>query len=420
MLLRASVVLPVSAPVIGDGAVLVTGRRIKAVARWRQLARTHSGPTTDLGEVVLLPGLVNAHCHLDYTLMAGQFPPPRHFTDWLRLITSTKSAWTLPEYERSWKAGAEMLLRNGTTTVGDIEAVPELLPDIWSSTPLRVISFLEMIGITSRRPPRAVVREVLDKIGMLTNQRRVGLSPHAPYSTVPELLQRTARLAARRRWRVCTHIAESAVEYEMFQHGRGDLYDWMKRSGRDMSDCGLGSPVRHVQRHGLLAENLLAAHVNYLGRSDAKLLRKHRVSVVHCPRSHTYFHHGPFDWQRLERAGVNICLGTDSLASVCRDRGQPLELSMFEEMRALAGREPGLSSRKILRMATVNGARALGLGGKCGELSPGGLADLIAIPLPAGTRDVHDAILQHRGAVSASMIEGRWIISPTYASGLRI
>ena len=413
MLLRARVVLPVAGPVIHDGAVSIAGRHIQAVGPWREFAVNRRGRVTDLGDVVVLPGLVNAHCHLDYTHMAGQFPPPRHFTDWLRLMTSTKAAWTLADYARSWQAGAEMLLRTGTTTVGDIEAVPELLPEVWDSTPLRVISFLEMIGITNRRPPRTVLKETLDKIATLPKGRGgIGLSPHAPYSTVAELLERTARTATQRRWRVCTHVAESAVEYEMFRHRRGEMFDWMRRSGRDMSDCGLGSPVKHLQRCGLLGENLLAAHLNYLGKSDASLVGEHRVSVVHCPRSHIYFHHGPVRWQRLERAGVNLCLGTDSLASVCRTRGEALELNMFEEMRTLAGREPGLSSRKILRMATVNAAQALGLKGQVGELARGRLADLIVLPLPNGSPNAYDVVLAHRGPVSASMLGGQWVTNP--------
>src|SRR5882762_9972365 len=158
MLLRARLVLPVSRPPIPDGAVLVSGERIKAVGRHRDLASRAGKNATDLGEVVLMPGLVNAHCHLDYTDLAGQFPPPRVFTDWLKQITTAKSQWAYSDYAQSWLKGARMLVRTGTTTVGDIEAVPELLPEVWNSTPLRVVSMLELIGITSRREPAAILQ----------------------------------------------------------------------------------------------------------------------------------------------------------------------------------------------------------------------------------------------------------------------
>src|ERR1041384_173054 len=131
MILRARVVLPISGPPIQNGAVLVRGRRVRGVGRWRDLA-SHREPTVDLGDAVLLPGLVNAHCHLDYTDMAGQFHPPKVFTDWLKLITSTKAEWDLSDYSNSWRTGAQMLLSTGTTTVADIEVVPQLLPDVWT------------------------------------------------------------------------------------------------------------------------------------------------------------------------------------------------------------------------------------------------------------------------------------------------
>ena len=414
LLLRARIVLPVSGPPISDGAVLVSGQHIAAVGRWRDLsARNGKRTTLDLGERVLMPGLVNAHCHLDYTDMAGQFLPPKMFSDWLKLITVAKAGWGYSEYAASWLKGTRMLGRTGTTSVADIEAVPELLPEVLRATPLRVFSFLEMIGIRGQREPRAIVQEAVERIKALKGGRGgAGLSPHAPYSTVPELMRRSAETARRHEWRLSTHVAESAMEFEMFTHGRGQMFDWLQRSGRDMSDCGLGSPVRHLERCGVLSERLLAAHVNYLAKGDAALLAKRQVHVVHCPRGHFYFQHHPFPLRRLARAGVNVCLGTDSLASVHKPRRQSVELNLFEEMRALAKNEPSLSARKIVQMATLNGARALGLGGQVGELSEGALADLIALPFTGKVAESYDGVLHHHGDVAASMIDGQWVIAP--------
>jgi aminodeoxyfutalosine deaminase len=413
LLLRACVVLPVSRPPIREGAVLVSGKRVAAVGRWRDLSSHRCKQTLDLGNAVVMPGLINAHCHLDYTNMAGQLPPPKVFSDWLKLITETKAGWSYSDYAESWPNGARMLVRNGTTSVADIEAVPELLPKVWGETPLRVFSFLEMIGIKCSRQPRAILQEAVERIDSLKSFRgRAGLSPHAPYSTVPELLRLSAQTARRRQWRLTTHLAESELEFEMFARGRGEMFDWLQRSGRDMSDCGLGSPVQHLDRCGALSGRLLAVHVNYLGREDAALLGKRRVHVVHCPRCHFYFHHDPFPLRRLAEAGVNVCLGTDSLASVYKTRRQNVELSLFEEMRALARNEPSLSARKIVRMATLNGARALGLGGQIGELSEGSFADLVALPFVGKIADIYDSVLHHQGAVAASMIDGRWAIAP--------
>ena len=413
LLLRARIVAPISHAPINDGAVLLSGERIVAVGRWRDLSASFSGRILDLGEMILLPGLVNAHCHLDYTHMAGQFPPPKRFTDWIKVITTTKAEWAYSEFAASWLAGAKMLLRTGTTTVGDIENVPELLPDVWEATPLRVVSFLEMTGIRSRRDPKMILQEAARRIDTLPAGRcRAGLSPHAPYSTVPELVRLSADMARRRKWPMAIHLAESAQEFEMFVDGHGDMFDWLRRSQRDMSDCGWGSPVQHLERCGALRDNLLAIHVNYLAEKDAALLARRRVNIVHCPRSHAYFRHDAFPLRALTRRGINLCLGTDSLASVHKTRRETLELNLFEEMRAFAGNHPKAAPNRILQMVTINAARALGLKGEVGELSPTSFADLIAVPFSGKPAHVYDAVLHHADNVTASMIEGQWAIAP--------
>ena len=413
MILRAKIVLSVTAPPIEDGAVFIVGNKIRAVAPWPDLRPHLHEKVFDLGEVILLPGLVNAHCHLDYTDMAGELSPPKTFTDWIAAITVAKTAWSYSDYARSWLHGAHQLLKTGTTTVGDIEAMPDLLPEVWDATPLRVFSFLEMTGIKSRRPPKDILRAAVETIDALRHPRnRALLAPHAPYSTLPELLQRTARTAQKRKWRVSIHVAESVQEFEMFQNARGAMHDWLKRNGRDNSDCGHGSPVTHLARQKLLGENVLAIHANCLARGDATLLAKNKTHVVHCPRSHDYFRHPPFERARLAKAGVNLCLGTDSLATVRTTGKLKPELDMFAEMRALADKDQTISPVEMLQLATINGARALGLAGKTGELSRTAFADLIAIPFAGKISRAHEAVLQHSGNVAASMIEGRWAIPP--------
>jgi len=414
MLLRARIVVPVSRPLIDDGAVAVSAGRVAWVGRWRDRPPAAGVPVQDLGESVLLPGLVNAHCHLDYTGMAGLLPPPKHFTDWIKSIVALKASWTVEEFAASWREGARMLLRSGTTTVADIEAVPELLPAAWHATPLRVISFRELINLKSREAARELVeRCVNDLLGLPGGEGRVGLSPHAPYTATPALLEQAARAAQRRGWRLVTHVAESEEEFAMFRYGQGAMFDWLKGQ-RDMSDCGRGSPVQHLEDCVYLGPNVLAVHANYLDRRDASVLAANGVSVVHCPRSHDYFRHLRFPRQELEKAGVNVCLGTDSLASVRKEFGRaPPTLSLFADMQALARAAPELAPETILRMATVNGARALGVDGVAGEIIRGAAADLIALPLGGNARDVFESVIHHGGEVAASMIGGEWAVAPT-------
>ena len=344
--------------------------------------------------------------------MAGMLPPPKTFTDWISLILSAKSGWGYSDYKRSWLNGARISSHRHDDRRGHRNR-PDLLPEVWNATPLRVFSFLEMTGIRARRDPVAILREAVVKMIRFRTRAvppRFRLTPPTP--PCPNCSASALRAARERGRRLCIHVAESAQEFEMFMRARGEMFNWMQRNARDMSDCGLGSPVKHLARHKMLGKNLLAIHVNCLARGDAALLGQHRVHVVHCPRSHDYFRHPPFLRQRLARAGVNICLGTDSLATVRKTRKQNPELNLFEEMRELAASDPKLPPAEILRLATVNGARALGRAGQIGELSKNALADLIAIPASAKTSDACEAVLGHVGDVSASMIDGQWVIPP--------
>ena len=190
------------------------------------------------------------------------------------------------------------------------------------------------------------------------------------------------------------------------------MFDWLRRNNRDMSDCGERSPLQHLDRYGVLSENCVAAHVNYLADGDAKLLARRKTSVAHCPRSHAYFKHEEFPFNTLTRAKVNVCLGTDSLATVYKRPRQTVELNMFDEMQAFAAKLPRVSPEKILRMATVNGARALGMAGLTGEISERALADLIVIPFAGKIKDANEAAVHHKGDVLGSMIDGEWVIEP--------
>jgi cytosine/adenosine deaminase-related metal-dependent hydrolase len=176
-----------------------------------------------------------------------------------------------------------------------------------------------------------------------------------------------------------------------------------------MSDCGHGTPVQQVRQCGLLGERFLAVHANYLQAGDIAAFAQTQSSVVHCPRSHEYFRHQRFPYQELAAARVNVCLGTDSLASVIVSRRAKAELNMFTEMQSFAAAHPDVAPETIVRMATHCGARALGREKQCGRIFAHALADLIAIPFRGKTEESWSAAVHHTGPVSASMIDGKWV-----------
>lgn len=410
MLLRSRIVLPMNGPAIEDGAVRIRGDSIEAVGK--NLPARFGEQVFDLADSILLPGLINAHCHLDYTDMAGLIAPQKTFADWIKAIVALKGSWGYSEFAQSWLHGARMLLNSGTTTVADVEAVPELLPEAWQMGPLRVISFREMISLKwDADAQRQFDRQVAAWGGLPHPQACVGLSPHAPYTTTSGLLRRAAEVAREKNWLLTTHIGESEEELRMFRDSAGPLFKWLAPQ-RTTDDLGRSTPVQHTQACDYLGENLLAVHANYLDPDDVAILAKHGVHVVHCPRSRAYFGHQRFPVEKLSSAGVNICLGTDSLASVRKSRNQQIRLSMFEEMRTFAKFYPDVSSETILRMATVNGARALAKSGTLGEIAPGAKADLIAIPFAGAEREAFEVLVHFQGDASASMINGQWAVEP--------
>ncbi len=192
----------------------------------------------------------------------------------------------------------------------------------------------------------------------------------------------------------------------MFRDAGAPLFDFLKGIGRHMDDCGGHTPFSSLIHSQRVDERWIIAHLNELTDDDFDLLaRSNRFHIAHCPRSHTFFGHTPFALQRLRALGFNICLGTDSLASNSN-------LSLFSEMRELLRKEPWLSSREVLEMATVNAARAIGQAGVSGTISAGSRADLIAIPTMETETKPYDAIVAFEEATPWMMVNGRELRFP--------
>jgi cytosine/adenosine deaminase-related metal-dependent hydrolase len=196
MLLRSRLVLPITAPPIENGAVAISGEWIVVVGKWNDLQHGAHGEVVDLGDSILLPGFINAHCHLDYTDMAGLLPRPKVFSDWIKSIVELKAEWSYTDFALSWLNGARMLLESGVTTVVDFEAVPELLPEVWDSTPLRVISCLELISIRNPHSVASVLCETTARAKDRGNLKTLGIAPHSPYTTSRDVRREATHLRA--------------------------------------------------------------------------------------------------------------------------------------------------------------------------------------------------------------------------------
>jgi cytosine/adenosine deaminase-related metal-dependent hydrolase len=399
MYLRADFVLPLVSPPIPHGAVRIEGHQIVAVDTAELLRPVPGEEQIDLGAAVLLPGLINSHCHLDYTGFRGSIDPQDSFTNWIKRINAIKRNFTPEDYLQHIAEGFQLSAESGVTTIANVEAFSELLP-LLPVPPLRTWWFLELIDVRSRLNHDDTLMGALsffdshpDWLGGF------GLSPHAPYTASVDLY-RLAKMCGEKYGMICTtHIAESVEEQQMFSHASGNLYEFMASLGRDNSDCGYGSALSHLAEHGVLGNNCLLVHLNYLHDYDFELVGSLGSSVVHCPKCHTYFGHAAFPLRRLQEFGVNICLGTDSLAS-------NNSLDLRSEMRH-AVQLHGLKAKETVEMVTLNAALALSQKGKLGQLSPGALADLVAFPLADHLDDPYEQVLAAKGLPKLLMVNGK-------------
>jgi cytosine/adenosine deaminase-related metal-dependent hydrolase len=398
--IRARTVLPMLAPPIDDGAVAIEGNKIAGLGRFADLIKQYGSVALDLGEQVLLPGLINAHCHLDYTMLRGKIAPQNSFADWIRAINAEKAKLTEQDYIGSIKAGFAEAARFGTTAIANLTGFPHLAGAIHGA--IRTWWFGELIDV--RNPDRA--HEIADQAAeSLKSRTHWGLAPHAPFTASPRLYARCAEIARKENVRLTTHLAESLEEMQMSLNLTGPLVEFLDSIGADLFEHNGETPVRHLLRTRRLDDRWILAHLNSVREGDLAALAslETKPHVTHCPRSHTYFRHEPFELELFRQFKFNVCLGTDSLAS------NP-DLSLFGEMRELLRKHPSISPREALEMVTLNGAAALGQPDALGCLAPGAYADMIALPIPTGG-DIYENVVAFSGDVPWLMIDGAVLAS---------
>lgn len=401
MLVKAQTILPVVSPPIPDGMVCIEAGQIVACGPERELrAQFAQHEVIDLGQSILLPGLINSHCHLDYMMMKGSIIPVGSFSGWIQQINGIKRMLSKDDYLLALYAGFDELLDHGTTTVVNIESFPEIFLHL-RNPPLRILWALEFIDLRVRQDHE----DFVDGLMMAFEYPQdwlggVALSPHAPYTASVELYRLTQELSRQRGYLLTSHIAESDEEYDMFVLGKGRFADFMRGIGRDMRDCGFQTPFQHLLKNGAIDDDDLLVHMNYLSEQDIRDVGDRGMSVCFCPKSHHYFNHARFPLDELRAAGARICLGTDSLAS-------NNSLDLFSEMRAAKEKYPQISDQDLIEMCTVQAARSIHQDKKLGQIAQGACADLIALPDPGGYGDVYSRVCAFRGKVPFVMVNGK-------------
>jgi len=382
MILFARFVLPVDGRVLENGAVVVQGSKIAAIdsAATIRSRFPNDRDRHDFGDAVISPGFVNAHTHLELTECAGQIPPSHDFVDWLRRLMHDRTT-NPPDTERVARSiadGIRLSLATGVTAIGDITRMPRLSRPALAACGVPIVSFGEIITIGSRRDELPAQVETALAPDHASETLRIAISPHAPYTVEPDAMTLCARVARNRAAPICVHIAETPDEAEFTRSATGPLADYLRERGlwdNQIPAAGCG-PVELLARTGLLTPRTVLAHANYIDDRDMELIAAAGTSVAYCPRTHHAFGHKPHPFRALQAAGVNVSIGTDSLAS------NP-SLSVLDELRFLRTRYPDFPAEELLAMGTLYGAKALGWNDQLGSITHGKRADFAIIPLPS-------------------------------------
>jgi aminodeoxyfutalosine deaminase len=399
-IVSADWVLPVSGPPIRDGAVAVAGDRILAAGSRAELeALQATAEHRHFPGCVITPGLVNAHTHLTLTALAGVVPP-LPFAEWLPQLVAALKPWEVADHEASGVIGAEQSLQAGVTVVGDIAYGAAEVASA-SRAGLGGVFYWELLGMRADDVPQALVRLRYPQHADEYGPRVVcGLSPHSPYTSGPGLLRAVHDRARELGMPVAVHVAESAAEVEFLRDGAGPLAGVASRQAIGFEVPGT-TTVRYLDRLGAL-DGATAIHLCFASGDDILLLAQSARGVVTCPRSNRYLDNPPPKIAPLLDAGIAVGIGTDSSAS-------NEDLDLMAEVRALSAQEPELTAETLLEIATIGGAKAIGVADRFGTLGVGKQADLAIWRLGVAD-DPAAAVVREagQGSAEAIMSGGQW------------
>jgi len=392
---RASWVVPIAGSPIRNGVVRTDGGRILAVGLADDQLDSSTGgrDTVELGDVAVMPALVNAHTHLELSCLRGRVPPGQNFIDWVRAQMAVRlspfSVATEATVREALEAALTEMRASGTGVVGDISNSLVGL-DLLASSGLVGVVFHEVLKFNASDPAAFVAKAearvaALPKVPGWT----LALAPHAPYSVAPGIFEaiRDTRLPART-LPSSVHVGESPEEMELLLTGGGG---WRKflfamaawNAGWNAPRTG---PIAYLDRMNFWDSRTLAVHGVQLDDAELALLASRGATLVTCPRSNVHVGVGSPPVSRFFASGVRVAIGTDSLASV-------QDLNLFAELAELHRLAPEVPPSHLLRCATINGAIALGLDGNYGTVEVGARAALLAVTIPADVADVEQYLV---------------------------
>ncbi|HEX5633305.1 MAG TPA: amidohydrolase family protein [Gemmatimonadales bacterium] len=400
--LAATWVVPMTAPPIRDGAVLVgEDGRVVAIGPHDVVPTPPGVPRARFHDAVLLPGLVNAHTHLELTGLAGAVTEAA-FPDWIRRLRAVKAERTPADFLAAATQGIRDCWAAGVTTVadtGDSGAVIEALAALGA----RGIAYHEVFGPHPAQCDESLagLAARVAELGRFTSAHvRLGVSPHAPYTVSRPLYRAVAGWARGAGLPLAVHLAESPEESALVGAGGGPFAAMWRRREIPVHEGQGASPVAWVADEGVLGADVLCIHVVHASDEDLRVLASHGVGIAHCPLSNRAHAHGTAPLAAMRRHGLRVGVGTDSVVSVGA-------LDLLAEARA-ARALGALDAVDALALATLDAARAIGLGAEVGTLAPGRWGDVAVFDLQ-GNADPVEAALGAPPAARATFVAGRMV-----------
>ncbi len=408
MIILARKILPITSPDIENGALLIKNNKIEALGTQKTILRKYPKERiVDLKDRLIMPGLINLHAHLELSWLKNLIGEKPVFFEWVMTLVELRKKENAAIAAESAAAGLRESIKTGTTCIADTSSRETSLPYLIKSG-IRAMVYLEVLGMDERHANTIMklLQDRLKGLDTLPDRIMAGLSPHAPYSVSSKLISMLSNLSSTNRLSLSVHISETIDEYLYIQGKPSAIDRYMKKFGWDALKPNRGrSSVSFLNKHKLL-NNCIAVHSVHVDKRDMALLKSAGASVAHCPRSNHFLNAGLAPVGEMLDAGINVGIGTDSLAS-------NLDLNMWNEMR-FAYLVNKLPARKVIEMATINGANALGIGKVTGSLEPGKDADIIAIDTPAVTnKDPYQLLLLNtkKDDIALTMVQGKAIYS---------
>ncbi len=413
MILTAQIILTMqsgAAPLV-DGAVVINRGTIIAVGPSSRLLKQYPGHSVrKLPNAVLMPGLVNAHTHLELPPLLTSIQA-RTFPDWVINLIKAKRSLSDKDYCAAATRNVRSIIESGATCVGEI-CTQGVSPGILKRSQMRARIFHELIDMGRPCGRGAVGSEpgLLSRINKLLSREtaciKMGLSPHAPHTVSTAALRSISTIAGKKGLPLCMHVAESRDELKLLQGRKNGFEKLYQAAGWDLAwSPSAASPFQYLNNLGLLGPGFLAVHAVHATDRDIKLIGNSGTPVAHCPRSNRETGVGRMPLHKLLKAGITVGLGTDSLAS------SP-SLNLWDEMRYAfhSHKADGIQARTIMELATRVGAKALGMADDIGSLTLGRKADLIAVSLPnRNSGDLPYDLLRETKSCMISMVNGKII-----------